>query len=102
MATYLARVELFGAGSREHNSLHELMGLIDFRRTITYANGEVMALPTGTYVGNSLNSASEIREKVRKLANPLSSKAVSVFVCQYSEWSAYLYSASVSALSSES
>ncbi|AOM41419.1 type V toxin-antitoxin system endoribonuclease antitoxin GhoS [Xenorhabdus hominickii] len=104
MATYMVRVEIFGAGLREYDALHEAMKLIDFSRTVRYPNGEVMALPTGTYVGVSLNSAAQIREKVRKLADPLSSKTAAVFVCQYGEWAAHLYpaSASTSAFASES
>lgn len=102
MANYLIRVEIFGAGPKEHNALNESMKIINFHGTVRYNSGEIMALPTGTYIGNSLNSATELRDKVFKLANPLSSKASSIFVCQYSEWSAYLYPASMSGSASES
>ncbi|OTA16867.1 hypothetical protein Xvie_01546 [Xenorhabdus vietnamensis] len=100
MATYMVRVEIFGAGLREYELLHESMKLIDFNRNIRSSDGQIMALPTGTYVGTSLNTAAQIRDKVKRLADPLSSKAAAIFVCQYGEWAAYLYSASVSASAS--
>ncbi|AYA39959.1 type V toxin-antitoxin system endoribonuclease antitoxin GhoS [Xenorhabdus nematophila] len=102
MKNYLVRVEIFGASQKEYNYLNGSMKIIDFNNVIRYNNGEIMALPTGTYIGLSLNSANEIRDKVRQLATPLSSKAPAVFVCQYGEWSAFLYSASVPSLMSES
>ncbi|PHM36595.1 type V toxin-antitoxin system endoribonuclease antitoxin GhoS [Xenorhabdus innexi] len=102
MANYLIRVEIYGAGSREINALDQSMKVIDFHRKVRYANGDVMALPAATYVGSSLHSAAEIRDRVFKLASPLSVKHPSIFVCQYNEWSAYLYPASIIAAASES
>ncbi|MBD2812829.1 type V toxin-antitoxin system endoribonuclease antitoxin GhoS [Xenorhabdus sp. Vera] len=102
MFNYMVRVEIFGATLKEYSYLNESMGIIDFRNTIRYNTGELMALPTGSYVGLSSNSAAEIRDKVKKLASPLSSKPVSIFVCRYSDWAAFLYSASVSSLTAES
>ncbi|PHM45851.1 hypothetical protein Xmau_00242 [Xenorhabdus mauleonii] len=102
MANYMVRVEIFGAGPKEYSYLTESMAIIDFRNTVRYSNGELMLLPSGTYVGVSANSVMEIRDKVRKLAAPLSSKAPAIFVCHYNEWSAYLYSASISSFASES
>ncbi|CDL82046.1 type V toxin-antitoxin system endoribonuclease antitoxin GhoS [Xenorhabdus szentirmaii] len=102
MFTYLVRVELFDAHPKDYNYLNESMSIIDFRKTVRYDNGQLMALPTGTYAGISSNSAAEIRDKVKRLASPLSSKPVSIFVCRYSDWAAFLYSASVSSLTAES
>ncbi|REF28004.1 hypothetical protein BDD26_2859 [Xenorhabdus cabanillasii] len=102
MNNYLIRVEIFGAGPKEHNALNESMKIIDFHRTVRYNSGEIMALPAGTYIGKSLSSAADLRNKVFNLANPLSAKYASIFVCQYNDWSAYLYPASMSGSASES
>ncbi|WP_340608584.1 type V toxin-antitoxin system endoribonuclease antitoxin GhoS [Xenorhabdus bharatensis] len=102
MANYLIRVEIYGAGSREINALNESLKIIDFHKNVVFQNGNIMALPAGTFVGKSLNTAAEIRDKVYKLASPLSARNPSIFVCQYNEWSAYLYPASINASASES
>ncbi|WP_426577538.1 type V toxin-antitoxin system endoribonuclease antitoxin GhoS [Xenorhabdus stockiae] len=102
MANYLICVEIYGAGPREISALNESLKTINFSNKVVFSNGNVMALPAGTYVGYSLNTAAEIRDKVYKLASPLSARNPSIFVCQYNEWSAYLYPASINASASES
>ncbi|WP_275553679.1 type V toxin-antitoxin system endoribonuclease antitoxin GhoS [Mixta sp. Marseille-Q2659] len=91
MADYLVRVELFGAGGDEYQALHEAMSRLGFSRTMVFDQGEVMALPIGTYIGSSSHSTSTVRDLVKQVANPQSTKQAAIFVCRYDDWSAFLY-----------
>ena len=91
MSDYLARVELFGAGPEDYESLHESMKSLGFNKTILYSDGKINALPSGTYVGTSGDAVGVIRDKIRRVADPLSTKEAAVFVCDFTNWASYLY-----------
>lgn len=91
MASYLARVELFGADADNYESLYEGMSALGFSKTITFPDGGVNNLPTGTYVGTFIDDVSVVRERIKVIANPLSNKPAAIFVCDYNNWAAYLY-----------
>lgn len=92
MADYLVRVELFDADGEDYEKLHEAMQSIGFRKTIQAPVSKVRKLPTGTYVGASTSEVSDIRDAVRRISDPLSSKSAAVFVCEFTNWASYLYS----------
>jgi len=94
MAEYFARVELFGADGEKYETLHEKMESIGFLRTVMYSDGKSQALPSGSYAGVKTSDLNQIREQISGVADPLSSKNASVFVCKLDGWAAYLYSAS--------
>jgi len=94
MANYFARVELFGADSEKYEALHEKMKSIGFLRTVTYSDGTNQALPTGSYVGSKATEITQVRDQIRGVADPFSSRNAAVFVCQMDNWAAYLYAAS--------
>ena len=92
MPQYLVRVELFGADGENYEILHEKMELLGLSRTITFSDGKNYALPIGTYFGSNQSSPTQLRDAVRSAANPQSPhKGAAVFVCQSSDWSAWLY-----------
>ncbi|BEK74077.1 MULTISPECIES: hypothetical protein [Enterobacter cloacae complex] len=92
MADYLARVELFGANSEHYETLHESMKGLGFDKTIVYSDGTVKNLPTGTYVGTLNNEVGVVRDNIRRVADPLSTKEAAVFVCDFVNWASFLYS----------
>jgi hypothetical protein len=91
MADYLVRVELFDASNADYERLHEKMKNIGFNRYVHFNDGTAHHLPTGSYIGDKSGPSESIRDSVSSLANPLSTKPAAVFVCKYSDWSAYLY-----------
>lgn len=93
MANFLVRVEIFNANSENYEALHKGMAGIGFSKTVTFTDGSLRDLPIGTYFGSSNSIPDIIRDQVKVVANPQSSKAAAVFVAQVSDWSAFLYSA---------
>ncbi|MBS9422266.1 MULTISPECIES: type V toxin-antitoxin system endoribonuclease antitoxin GhoS [Photorhabdus] len=93
MANYLVRVEIYDADYSDYETLHKKMLAIGFYKYIKYSDGKSHDLPSGTYFGKSSLSPSQIRDKVKSVASPLSSKDPSLFVCKFqaSEWSSLLY-----------
>ena len=91
MTAYLVRVELFGAGPNDYESLHESMKSKGFTREVSYETGEIQKLPIGTYVGYSHLSAVGVRDEVMAISSPFSTKTASIFVCDYNNWAAHLY-----------
>lgn len=91
MPDYLVRVELFDAESEEYEKLHEAMESIGFRKTIQAPGSVVRKLPTGTYVGSSPSEVADVRDAVRRVSDPLSSKSSAIFVCEFTSWASYLY-----------
>lgn len=92
MADFLVRVELFDADSEQYDSLYEGMELLGFSKKMPASDGTQRNLPTGTYVGAKNSDAASVRDSVRRVADPLSSKAAAVFVCEFTGWASYLYS----------
>nr|WP_150648167.1 hypothetical protein [Pseudomonas fluorescens] len=96
MAQYLVRVELFGASASGYEDLHEVMGAIGLKRTVTYSDGDVRSMPTGTYFGESSLDVTSLRDRINIISKPFSpSKAAAVFACsvQPHQWAAFLYKA---------
>lgn len=91
MADYLVRVELFDADSDEYEKLYEGMKSLGFKKTIQANGSPLRMLPTGTYVGTSQSAVADVRDWIRKVADPLSSKAAAIFVCEFTNWASYLY-----------
>lgn len=91
MADYLVRVELFDADGDEYETLHENMKAIGFSKTIQAPGSETRKLPTGTYIGTKIEAVADVRDAIRRVADPLSSKAAAVFVCAFTDWASYLY-----------
>ncbi|QZN94141.1 DUF2622 domain-containing protein [Symbiopectobacterium purcellii] len=91
MTDYAVRVELFDADSDKYEKLYEGMSKIGFRKTIQAVGGPVRMLPTGTYVGSSQSGIADVRVAVSRIADPISSKAAAVFVCELTNWASYLY-----------
>ena len=94
MTDYFVRIELFDAEGDEYEKLYEAMEGLGFKKTIQAPGGPLRALPTGTYVGQSQSEVAEVRDWIRKVANPLSSKDAAIFVCAFSNWASYLYTES--------
>ncbi|HDY6675888.1 type V toxin-antitoxin system endoribonuclease antitoxin GhoS [Klebsiella pneumoniae] len=92
MADYVVRVEIFDASGEDYENLHEAMASYGFKKTIVGDSGKERQLPTGTYVGNKSEAAHEVRDKIKDISNPFSSKTPAIFVCRFDIWSAYLYS----------
>jgi hypothetical protein len=91
MAEYMVRVELFRAEGDEYKELHERMELLGLKRTVVYEDGSVRKLPIGTYFGSSSFGISDIRDRVRAIATPLSPPAgPSIFVSESQTWMAFL------------
>ncbi|CNI63406.1 type V toxin-antitoxin system endoribonuclease antitoxin GhoS [Yersinia pekkanenii] len=93
MADYVARVEIFDANAENYESLHEKMREIGFSKTIIGESGKVSALPDGTYVGSRSEGEYDVREMIKRIADPLSSRSAAIFVCSFDRWSGWLYSA---------
>ena len=93
MANYFVRVELFGADAADYEKLHEGMSNSGFEKTITFTDGKVMDLPTACYVGVSNSSSSSIRDVVKVISKPLTTRDASIIVLRYDDWSAFLYPA---------
>lgn len=96
MAQYLVRVELFGASANGYEDLHEVMEALGLKRTVVFSDGELRAMPTGTYFGESSLSVEALRDRVRVVSKPLSPiKNAAVFACgvQPHQWAAFLYKA---------
>lgn len=93
MANYLARVELFDADSAQYEELYEKMDNYGFSKYVITDDGKTYELPTGTYLGDRTEGVAVVRKYISSIANPLSSKAASVFVCSFDEghWNSYLY-----------
>lgn len=91
MAEYMVRVELFRADGDEYKELHERLEQLGLKRTVVYEDGSVRRLPIGTYFGSSSFGISDIRDRVRDIATPLSAPAgPSIFVSLSQLWSAFL------------
>ena len=90
MANFLVRVELYDASSDHYDALYEKMSKIGFYKEVNQDN-KTYDLPTGTYVGSFSVDAAAVRKMVSGIADQLSSKAASVFVCSFDDWSAFLY-----------
>lgn len=96
MAEYMARVELFRANGEDYADLHEKMAALGLKRTVKFDDGKTYDMPIGTYFGASALSTSALRDRVKSISDPLSSRgAASIFLCRVegSEWSAFLYEA---------
>ncbi|MBP1035850.1 hypothetical protein J8631_09790 [Serratia fonticola] len=94
MADYAARVEIFNASADDYESLHEGMKAIGFSKEIIGDSGKISALPDGMYVGSRSENEYDVREMIKRIADPLSSKSAAIFVCSFVEWSGWLYPAS--------
>ncbi|WP_182056544.1 type V toxin-antitoxin system endoribonuclease antitoxin GhoS [Pantoea sp. ME81] len=92
MADYLVRVEIFDASGEDYENLHKSMAAYGFKKTIVGDSGNEKQLPTGTYVGIRSEAAHEVRDKVKSISKPYSSKDPAIFVCRFDVWSGYLYS----------
>ncbi|QUG76002.1 hypothetical protein GKQ23_13785 [Erwinia sp. E602] len=90
MANFLVRVELYGADSERYDALYEKMKALGFSKEILFNNASY-SLPTGTYFGSFSDSAEVVKNSVKKVADPLSTKAASIFACSFGDWSAFLY-----------
>ena len=96
MANYMVRVELFKANGEDYSDLHEKMEAIGLKRTVVFDDGKTYDMPIGTYFGTSNLSTSVLRDRVKSISDPLSSRqSASIFLCrvQDQEWSAFLYEA---------
>lgn len=92
MAEYFVRVELFSAKGDDYSDLHDGMAALGLNRTVRFDDGHEYRLPTGSYFGSSQLNSAQLRDRVRAVANPQSPhRNASVFVCQSSDWSAWLY-----------
>lgn len=91
MTRFLVRVELFDAGYQAYETLYEEMEKYGFSKDVLDENRKVFELPNGTYTGESIGSAEDVRSQVSAIADLLSSKPASVFVCAFTEWDSYLY-----------
>lgn len=91
MADYIARVELFDADSDKYESLYEGMKAIGFVKTIQASGSQVRMLPTGTYAGVIQLKVADVRDLIKRVADPLSSKPAAIFVCNFTDWASYLY-----------
>lgn len=91
MADYLVRVEIFDASGEDYENLHESMAAYGFKKTIVGNSGKVRQLPTGTYVGSKTEEAHEVRDRIKAISGPFSSKTPSIFVCSFDTWSGFLY-----------
>lgn len=91
MAEYTVRVELLKAGWEDYDDLHEGMEALGLKKTVTFPDGSVRKLPIGTYFGSSNLEITNLRERIRNLATPLSSPGGPwIFVSQSENWSAWL------------
>lgn len=96
MAEYMARVELFRADGEDYADLHEKMESLGLKRTVRFDDGKTYDMPIGTYFGTSSLSTSVLRDRVKSISDPLTSRqSASIFLCrvQDQEWSAFLYEA---------
>jgi len=93
MANFIVRVELYGADAERYDALYEKMSALGLSKEIR-DNGTTYDLPTGTYCGTFNASAEDVQSAVKSVADPLSTKAASIFVCSFNDWSAFLYRSS--------
>ncbi|WP_449649169.1 type V toxin-antitoxin system endoribonuclease antitoxin GhoS [Rahnella aceris] len=91
MADFFIRVELFRADGDEYEKLHEKMQSLGFNKTVKFGDGKTYKLPTGSYMGVSGLNVNSVRTKVCEISNPLSVGDAAVFVCEVSDWSAFLF-----------
>lgn len=93
MANFLVRVELYDASSEHYDAMYERMRAIGFYKEVNQ-NNKVYDLPTGTYFGTFSDNAESVRRSVSAIADKLSSKSASVFVCSFDDWAGFLYTSS--------
>ncbi|MEQ5666186.1 DUF2622 domain-containing protein [Providencia alcalifaciens] len=91
MANYIIRIEIYDADYNQYETLHNKMKALGFFRQITFSNKKNYDLPSGTYFGKSGFSTSTILSNVKQATKGLSSKDASIFLCQFTEWTASLY-----------
>lgn len=91
MANFFLRVELFKAGGEEYEELHRRLEKLGLNRKVILDDGELYALPPGTYFGESKLSAPDLRDSVLSAATSLSaSSGPSIFLCLAEEYSVRL------------
>ncbi|MDE1488947.1 DUF2622 domain-containing protein [Xenorhabdus bovienii] len=91
MKNYLARIEIYDADEADYETLHKKMKALGFSREIEF-KGVRYDMPDATYVTSKPGiKCSKLGEMISNVADPLSSKTASIFVCQYDDWSAYLH-----------
>jgi len=93
MASFLVRVELYEADAERYDTLYGRMNGLGFSKNVKI-EGIDYDLPTGTYFGDFNHTASVIRDAVKGVADPLSVKAASIFVCSFDYWATSLYQSS--------
>lgn len=74
MPSYLIRVVLHGADTDHYTDLHERMGLIGARRTITGQDGEIFDLPDAEYRLDAGETYTEIRDRVCEIAEAVKAR----------------------------
>lgn len=91
MANYMVRVELLKANWEDYEDLHAGMESLGLSKTVTFEDGSIRKLPIGTYYGSSKLEITDLRERIRNLASPLSAPGGPwIFVSQSETWSAWL------------
>lgn len=91
MAEYMVRVELLKADWDDYEDLHAGMESLGLNKTIAFSDGSIRKLPIGTYYGSSKLEITDLRERIRNLATPLSAhNGPWIFVSQSDTWSAWL------------
>jgi len=96
MAEYMVRVELFRASGEDYSDLHEKIDALGLKRTVLFDDGKTYGMSIGTYFGTSTLGTSELRDRVKSISDPLTSRgSASIFLCRVHEheWSAFLYEA---------
>jgi hypothetical protein len=91
MADFMVRVELLKADWEDYDELHAGMELLGLKKTVVFSDGSIRKLPIGTYFGTSSLEITDLRERIRTLATPLSAHGGPwIFVSQSENWSAWL------------
>lgn len=91
MAEYMVRVELLKASWDDYEDLHAGMEALGLSKTVTFSDNSIRKLPIGTYYGSSNLEITDLRERIRNLATPLSANGGPwIFVSQSETWSAWL------------